>query len=57
MYNGILVLFKKIKNFDRFELWRLKLNLYGYLEKNIGIVILFWEIKNVGRLSNWVLFV
>lgn len=33
MHNGTSVLLKKIKNFDRSELWRSKINLHGYLEK------------------------
>lgn len=34
-------------NFDRFELWRLKLNLYGYLEKKNWNCDFILRIKNV----------
>uniref|UniRef100_K1PJC5 Uncharacterized protein n=1 Tax=Magallana gigas TaxID=29159 RepID=K1PJC5_MAGGI len=49
MYNGTQVLLLEIKNFERSEFERSRVNLLSYIEKKIGTVSSLREIKNFKR--------
>lgn len=49
MYNGIKVLFRKIKNFERLELERLRVNKFVELYRDKIVVWIILDLKLIGE--------